>query len=321
MSTAHQISTVALIGAGNQGPKIACRCAVGGYRVRLHDKFPEVLARSMATIAGWLTEHWSGDLPEGMTPEAALAAISAEEGLDRTVRGADLIIETVPENLELKKEVWGEINRLTDQEPLLATNSSSLPCSLLADRVDRPDRLFNVNFSHPQYPNDRLVELMMGRSTSEQTILAAEAFVRSLDSVPVVTLKEIMGFSFNRTWRAIKKEVLHLVDRGYADPEDLDRAWMLEFGSPWGPFGLMDIVGLDTIRDIETQYFLASGDEGDRPPRLLDRLIDSGRLGVKSGQGFYTYPDPDYKNPVWLMKNGPWADQLKTRLAAKESEK
>lgn len=315
------INNIAVIGAGNQGPKIALRCAVWGYRVRLHDKFPEVLAKAGETISGWLAEYPAADLAPEMTKEAVRAAIRVEEDLASALKKADLIIETVPERLDLKKEVLSQINFLAGPRPLLATNSSSLPCSLMAGAVDRPDRLFNVNFSHPQHPQDRLVELMKGRLTSTETILTAEAFIRSLNMVPVVTLKEIMGFSFNRTWRAVKKEVLHLVDQGYADPEDLDRAWMLEFGSPWGPFGLMDIIGLDTVRDIETQYFNDSGDEGDKPPKLLDNMIDSGRLGLKADQGFYSYPDPDYKNPAWLMKRGPWANELRTRLAAKENKK
>jgi 3-hydroxybutyryl-CoA dehydrogenase len=136
--------------------------------------------------------------------------------------------------------------------------------------------------------------------------------------VPIVTYKEIMGFSFNRVWRAIKREALHLVDAGFSDFEDLDRAWMLEFGTPYGPFGLMDMIGLDVVRDIEMQYYFESREERDRPPKLLDDLIANGRLGVKTGRGFYSYPNPNYKDPNWLHKLGPWGEDLTSKLTLQE---
>jgi len=320
MSPIPEIRQVAIVGAGNQGAKIACRCAARGLTVALFDILPEVLDRALAQIQGWLDDLAVGG---GMTPEEAALArgrVRPAQTLAAAVEGADLVIETVPEEVGLKRRVFGQINGLIGPETLLATNSSSLPCSRMADVLDRPENLFNINFSNPQHPHDLLVEMMKGPRTAKEAILAGERFVRSLGMVPVVTLKEIMGFSFNRTWRAVKREVLHLVDQGFADPEDLDRAWMLEFGSPWGPFGLMDIIGLETVRDIENQYFLDSGDERDKPPALLDRMIDRGRCGVKTGCGFYTYPDPDYENPAWLKKEGPWADDLLNRLNGKEDD-
>jgi 3-hydroxybutyryl-CoA dehydrogenase len=123
-----------------------------------------------------------------------------------------------------------------------------------------------------------------------------------------------MGYALNRTWRAVKRETLHLVAEGYVDFEDLDRGWMLNFGSPWGPCGLMDIVGLDVIRDIEMQYYLDSGDELDRPPAFLDAWVAEGRLGVKSGQGFYNYPNPEYERPGWLHKQPPWTPDQALRV-------
>ncbi len=314
------IARVALIGAGNQGPKIAYRCAVSGLKAFLYDKFPEALDRALKQIDGWLAKNTGQGFLTAAEAEAARGRIFRCHSLAECLQEADLAIEAVPERLELKREVFAEVDKVAPAKTLLATNSSSLPCSRIADVLRRPERLFNVNFSNPQEHHDFLVELMKGAHTANETLLAGERFVRSLNMVPVVTLKEIMGFSFNRTWRAIKKEVLHLVDRGYASPDDLDRAWMMEFGSPWGPFGLMDIVGLETIRDIENQYYLDSGDESDKPPQLLDDMIAQGRLGVKSGQGFYTYPDPDYKNPAWLRKEGPWGDELLVRLGLKEEK-
>jgi 3-hydroxybutyryl-CoA dehydrogenase len=127
-----------------------------------------------------------------------------------------------------------------------------------------------------------------------------------------------MGFTFNRIWRAIKREALHLVDDGYGDFEDIDRAWILLFGTPLGPFGLMDQIGLDVVQDIEKQYFLSSGDERDKPPDFLRDFIAQGRIGVKSGRGFYTYPNPEYKQAGWLRKELPWTSDKKIKIASKE---
>ncbi|MEW5723078.1 MAG: 3-hydroxyacyl-CoA dehydrogenase family protein [Thermodesulfobacteriota bacterium] len=314
------IRHVALIGAGNQGPKIAYRCAVSGLTASLYDIRPQALDTAFNLLGTWFEESTAaGRLTEAAAKEARTRIIRADS-LAEGLKGAHLVIEAVPENLDLKRGVFKEIERSAPAEALLATNSSSLPSSKIADVLTRPERLFNVNFSNPQHHDDFLVELMRGPHTSDETLLAGEKFVRSLNMVPIVTLKEIMGFSFNRTWRAVKKEVLHLVDAGYVSPEDLDRAWMMDFGSPWGPFGLMDIIGLDTVRDIENQYYLDSGDESDKPPRLLEVMIAGGRLGVKSGRGFYSYPNPDYKNPAWLRKEGPWSHDLPARLAQRRND-
>lgn len=200
------------------------------------------------------------------------------------------------------------------EKAFICTNSSCLPCSRMADVLDRPERFFNINFSHPQEPNDKLVELMRGAQTSDEALIAGESFVRALNMVPIITYREIMGFSFNRVWRAIKRETLHLVGGGYSDFQDLDRAWIMGFGTEWGPFGLMDIIGLDVIRDIERQYYLDSGDERDKPPAFLERLVEEGKLGVKTGQGFYAYPNPPYKEPGWLHKQGVHREDISQKL-------
>ncbi len=145
---------------------------------------------------------------------------------------------------------------------------------------------------------------MWNPSTSESTKRAALAFLRSIRCVPIVTRKEIQGFSLNRVWRAIKKESLRLWAEDYISPEDLDRAFMLEWGTACGPFGLMDKVGLDVVRDIELSYHRETGDASDLPPRALEHMIAAGSLGEKSGRGFYLYPDPVYLRPEWLRGDG-----------------
>jgi 3-hydroxybutyryl-CoA dehydrogenase len=146
-----------------------------------------------------------------------------------------------------------------------------------------------------------MVELMGGTVTSADTLTRARHFARTIGLTPLLVRKESTGFLFNRVWRAIKKECLHLVDDGVASHEDVDRAWMILTGMPTGPFGLIDMIGLDVVRDIELVYYHESGDATDAPPPLLLDKIAEGALGMKTGKGFYTYPNPAFQAPGWLQ--------------------
>ena len=304
MMVSNKIVTLAIVGAGTMGSRIACRCVLAGLDTFLYDNDASALEKAVDHIYDWLAAKvHRGELLE-KDIEAANAKLHACKTLKDCVGGADLIIETVPEDLELKRSVFREIDALALPGALIATNSSSLPCTRLAAVTQRPQKVFNINFSDPL--QDHLVEIMKGSCTDEQTLSAGIQFIRKLEAVPIVTRKEIMGFSFNRIWRAVKRESLYLIDNGYSTYEEIDRAWMLEFGTAIGPFGIMDEIGLDVVRDIEMQYYLDSNKESDRPPKILDDMISKGRLGVKKGKGFYDYPDPDYKNPDWLFKKGFW---------------
>jgi 3-hydroxybutyryl-CoA dehydrogenase len=299
-----EISKIGIVGAGTMGTRIAFRCAASDLETRLFDGYPAALDKATERLSGWLSQRVGDGRLSLAQAQAIRGRLRPCRSLQECVADADLVIETVPEILELKRQVLAEVDELAQADTLIATNSSSIPCSRLADATARPDKVFNINFSDPTH--DELVELMKGPQTSLSTMAAGEAFVRSLGMVPIVTWKEIMGFTFNRIWRAIKRETLHLVAEGYSDFEDIDRAWMLEFGTPWGPCGLMDKIGLDVIRDVERQYYLESGDERDRPPPFLEEWVSSGHLGVKTGRGFYTYPDPAYEQAGWLRKQLPW---------------
>jgi 3-hydroxybutyryl-CoA dehydrogenase len=309
-----EISRIAVIGAGTMGTKISHRCIVSGLETMLYDKYPAALDKAVTQIQVWLQERIQQGHMRAEQTRAAKARLHPCGALAECLAAADLVIETVPEDLELKRRVLAEIDPLLPAKAYVCTNSSSLPCSKMAGVLSRPERFFNINFSMPQEPTDKLVEMMRGAQTADDALVAGEKFVRLLDMVPIITYREIMGFSFNRIWRAIKREVLHLVDQKYSDYQDIDRAWMMEFGTPFGPFGLMDIVGLDVIRDIERQYYLDSREARDKPPRLLDDMISQGKLGVKSGEGFYRYPNPAYKEKDWLNKQGKYYEDIQIKL-------
>jgi len=302
------ITSVGIVGAGTMGSRIAYQCALHGKKVYLYDISPDVMDNALEKIRNWNTERF-----DPAKVEANISRIYRCETLKECAENAELIIENVPENLELKRKVFAEIDRLAPPHVLIATNSSSLPSSRLADATNRPEKVFNVNFGDPVH-GGMLVEMMGHSQVDEDTMSAGEQFLLSIKMVPIITRKEIMGFSFNRVWRVIKRETLHLVSDGYAHFEDIDRAWILTFGTEWGPFGLMDDIGLDVIRDIEKQYYNDSGDKRDKPPKFLDEMVVRGRIGIKSGRGFFTYPNPEYKQPGWLNIGPPWTSEKKISL-------
>lgn len=289
---------VTICGAGVQGSMIAFRCAIWGMEVALFDVDQLALQRATGKIQTWLRESVAADRVTEHESKAAWRRIAACDDLAAAVADADIVIENVPERLDLKQAVWGQIDALAPPKTLLTTNSSSLRSSEIGAAVGRKERTFNLNFMTPT--EDDMVEVMWNSETSAATKEAALAFLESIHSVPIITRKEIKGFSLNRVWRAMKKECLRLWSEGYVDPHDLDRAFMLEWGTALGPFGLMDRVGLDVVRDVELSYFQESGDASDIPPRALEEMIAEGRLGEKSGTGFYEYPHPAYAGPRFL---------------------
>ena len=299
---------VSVVGAGTMGSRIAYQCVLCEKQVALYDLSPDALEKGKGEIRQWLRGKTTSELAE-----AALARLKTCETLAECVAEADIVIENVPEDLALKRKVFEDLDSLAPEDTLLATNSSSIPASQLAEVTGRPEMVLNVNFHNP-VAGLYAVEVMRHAKVTDQTLDRIQQFLVEIKTVPIVTGKEIMGFSFNRVWRAIKRECLHLVGDGYSNFEDVDRCWLLLFGGELAPFILMDKVGLDVVRDIEMEYYRDSQDERDKPPALLDSMINQGRLGVKSGRGFYSYPNPVFEQPGWLMKTAPWTPDQAIKL-------
>ena len=303
MMDRKEIKKLAVIGVGVVGANVAWACAGNGLEAFLYDISSKQLELALNRLEGWFHD---GRISTDQA-EQALARLHPCRTLAEAVSEVDLVFENVPENLELKKKVHAEIGRLTARHVLQGSNASSITCSPLAEASGRPDRFFNMNFSDPRH--EYLVELMGNPRTSPATMAAAKKWARTIKMVPVVTQKEIMGYTCNRIWRAIKKECLFLLDQGYATVEDIDRSFMLSFMTEYGPCAIMDMVGLDTVRKIEWQYYLESGDERDKPPKMLNDMVEKGLLGQHVGRGFYAYPNPAYKQPGWLKMEPPWRDK------------
>jgi 3-hydroxybutyryl-CoA dehydrogenase len=290
---------VCVVGSGYLGTQIGVLCARHGYAVSMQDISAEALRASEKAV-GEYVQQWmvAGDISE-LDGDNIKQRISYTVDLVDAVQGAGIVVEAVVERLDVKRDVFKRLDELCAPSVLLATNSSSIKVSHIEDATQHPGRLLNMHFY--SYPwRRRILELMRGTHTTDEAMEAARQFSRSIGVRPLMVLKESTGFIFNRVWRAIKKECLRVVDEGVASFEDVDRAWMSLYGTGIGPFGMMDRVGLDVVRDIELIYYGESGDPSDKPPKVLLDKIDRGELGVKTGKGFYTYPNPDYRKPGWL---------------------
>jgi 3-hydroxybutyryl-CoA dehydrogenase len=273
---------VAVIGAGTLGRRIALMFASRGGTVRIFARREEQLAAATQFVAEALPSVIEG---RGFgEPGVATGTTSLAEALD----GAWLVVESAPEKLEIKIPLWGEIDRAAPPDTIFATNSSSYPSRLMAEKVEDKTRLCNAHFYMPPLVN--ALDLMSDGQTDRELLDTLLTVLPEFGVYPFEARKECTGFIFNRVWAAIKREALSVVAEGVARPEDVDGMYKLNLGAPAGPFQLMDLVGLDVALDVENHYV----DEFPHLPThardLLQSYVDAGKLGQKTGEGFYKYP-------------------------------
>jgi 3-hydroxybutyryl-CoA dehydrogenase len=303
MSTSS-IKNVCIVGSGFMGSQIGLQCAVHGYHVLMHDASESALQRCHDEQAAMLDEQIETSVVSADQRQAILDRIQFTGSLSEAASIADLVFEAAREDLDVKRDLFRTLDEICPPHTILATNSSSLRVSRIESATNRPDKVLNTHFIQAVWKHP-FVELMRGTTTSDATLEAVREFARSIGLIPILVRREVTGFILARVWRAVKKEALHLVDSGVATPEDVDRTWMIAMEAPLGPFVLMDRIGLDVIRDIEMVYYEESGDESDAPPKVLLDKIEKGELGVKTGKGFYTYPNPAYESPEFLREASP----------------
>jgi 3-hydroxybutyryl-CoA dehydrogenase len=295
------IQKVSVVGLGTLGTQIAIQAAHYGYDVRAYDQDPEIFQKMIQKVKGMMKLLKKSPTMPAEEWEKAAGKINFAKDLGGALKETDLVIEVVPEDLDLKRKVWAQIDSLAPQGALLATNSSSIPVSRIEGVTRRPEKCLNIHFYMPAI-GWNIVDVMGGTKTTSQAMDTAKEFVRSIHCIPLTVNKEILGFCFNSVWRAIKKQTLYLWGEGFVDFRDIDRAWMVMFTPSHGPFFLMDLVGLDVVYDIELSYYKESQDRRDYPPKALKEKIDRKELGVKTGKGFYTYPNPEFAQADFLLK-------------------
>ncbi|MGO2658226.1 3-hydroxyacyl-CoA dehydrogenase family protein [Mycetocola reblochoni] len=275
---------IVVVGAGTLGRRIAAVFAAGGSDVRIADLQQPQRDDALAYVA-----ETTPQLRErlGDAAPAAAGRVTATADVVDALPGAWLIVEAVPERLDIKRPLFGTLDREADEDALLATNSSSYASRLVIDEVDHPERVFNMHFAMP--PASMAVELMSDGSTSEGLLDAVAAELRRFGLLPFIAHAESTGFIFNRIWAAIKRESLEVVASGVSTPEDVDAIMRANMGIAAGPFALMDQVGLDIVLDIEEHYAAENPALPAGPRELLHRYVDAGKLGRKTGEGFYRY--------------------------------
>jgi 3-hydroxybutyryl-CoA dehydrogenase len=275
---------VAVDGAGTLGRRIAAVFTAGGSDVRLFDTSADQLEAGRHYVEQHIAEvQQELDLRPDRTGD-----LEVTDDLRQAVDGAWMVVEAVTERIDVKTDVFGELDQVADADAILATNSSSLPSRLIIDKDRHPERVLNTHYYQP--PELPAVELMSCGETDPGVIDALMDKLPDYGLAPFRVQRESDGFIFNRIWAAIKRECLMVVEEGVANPEDVDELWRLFIRPGVPPFRLMDRVGLDVVLAIEEHYADVRAGVPEGPRKLLRRYIDDGRLGEKSGRGFYDQP-------------------------------
>ena len=280
---------LAVVGAGSMGAQIAQQAALHGVEVRLQDVSGEQLAKAAASNRSLLERRVQKGTLSAEDCEAALGRVRTGEDLAEAVSDAEVVIEAIVEQLEPKRELFGRLERLAPRDALLATNSSTMVVSEVAEGLDTPERCCNMHFFYPVLVMD-LVEIVKGPRTSEETVERAVAFAHEMGRTPVVIRQEIDSFIVNRILHAASQEAYRLLDAGVADFHDIDTAVEKGLNWPMGPFRLGDFSGLDVTYNARLFRYRKTGDERYRPSPALEAKVKAGELGRKTGKGWYEYP-------------------------------
>ena len=283
-----EVKKVAVLGAGLMGNGIAQVAAATGYNVCMMDISDELVKKGMNRVQKSLQRFVkAGKLAEG-DAEAIMNRISTDTSVAGAAKGADLVIEAIPENLELKKKVFAELDEVCDSHAILSSNTSELSITDIASATKRPDRVIGMHWFNPP-PMMKLIEIVIGVDTSEETTAVIEKVSKKMGK-ETVRVKDAQGFVTSRVLGAHMMECMRVLEEGLATPEDIDKAIRLGLNYPMGPFELADYVGLDTLLFASEGLTEAFGDRF-RAPQILRKQVEAGHLGRKTGRGFYDYTD------------------------------
>ena len=281
------IEKVAVIGAGTMGAGIAQVCAQSGWNTVLYDAFPVGLEKGMQRIDAF----WDKGIARGKTTEKQKQEWSenlrAESNLEHAVRDCDLIIEAVPEILELKQKIFQEVEQYASENAVFATNTSSLSIGKIASVINHPERLIGMHFFNP-VPIMKLLELVKHERTSEETVHFAKEVGSAMQKTTIL-VNDIPGFATSRLGVVLGNEAIRMLADGVASAKDIDTAMVLGYKHPMGPLALTDLVGLDVRRDILKNLQESFDDDSYAPHPLLDKLVAEKRLGKKTGMGIYDW--------------------------------
>ncbi|TAL29550.1 MAG: 3-hydroxyacyl-CoA dehydrogenase [Spirochaetes bacterium] len=293
------VKKVLIIGAGTMGQQIGVTCAMAGYEVAIYDIKEEALATATKRIGKLLDGFVAFKKITREEADAALGRIWTTTDPALAAKGAHLVSESVPENPDIKKKIFAQFNELCPPETVFTTNSSTLLPSMIAAATGRPDKFLAYHFHDIRMTN--VVDVMPHKGTSPEAVELVRRFALKTGQAPIVLAKEHSGYVFNAMIGAVFFSAQSLASNGVAAVEDIDRAWMGVTHMPFGPFGMMDSVGLETVWHI-THYWAErhKDPQAKKNADFVKDWVDRGRLGQKTGGGFYEYPDPAFGKPGFL---------------------
>ena len=282
-----QITSVAVIGAGTMGAGIAQICAQAGWRTNLFDALPESLQRGMKNIDSF----WDKGIARGKTTaeqkQQWAANLHPFSDMQNAVCDVDLVIEAVPEIPSLKHQIFADLGKMTRDDCILGTNTSSLSIKAIAEASTKPEKVIGMHFFNP-VPIMKLLELVEHDACSEQTIAFAQSAGKAMGKTTIL-VKDVPGFATSRLGVVLGNEAIRMLADGVASAKDIDTAMVLGYKHPMGPLALTDLVGLDVRRDILLNLKQSFNDDSYTPHPLLEKLVAEGRLGKKSGKGIYDW--------------------------------
>lgn len=286
------INRISVIGAGTMGRGIAYLAGLAGYDVKLYDVTAHLVADAMRLVASTFEKSVEKGKLDNSEAHKALSRIEGTSRLEEGVREADLVIEAIPEDPTLKKDLFAQVDVLTGAETITASNTSSISITELSGFVERPDRFVGMHFFNPPQAM-KLVEIVVGRETSEATVSEVRGVAERMRREAIV-VRDVPGFATSRLGVAIGLEAIRMLEEGVASAADIDRAMELGYNHPMGPLRLTDLVGLDVRLGI-AEYLAAKLGPRFEPPQLLRDKVARGELGKKSGKGFHEWEDGGVK--------------------------
>ena len=292
----YQINKIAVIGAGQMGQQIAMLCALGGYATALNDVSEEALGKAEAALRGVMAQWMAKGKITEQGRDEAFSRLAFTDSLERAVSDADYVIEAVVEKLDVKRDLFKRLDQLAPKHAILASNSSTIVNSLIAEVTERPDKVCNMHFFFPPLVMD-CVEVVMSEKTSEETVQASLQLCEGINRTGLLLRKEISGFVANRILGALQKEAMFLYEEGIADFKEIDIIVKKALRHPIGPFELMDLSGIDVVNYVMQQQYAETGDPADKPSAIIEEKLKAGELGRKTGKGFYNYQKDEVKTP------------------------